>query len=502
MSQGTRLPNPTQAALRAAFDPVFFVENYVQIESAEAHGWIPFHLWDAQRAALRQMQSEQRLIILKARQLGLTWLALAHALWKMLFEPPATVLLFSLRENEARELLRRLRAMYGHLPATLRDSRERVASANQWALANDSRAIAFSTNGGRSYTGTLAIVDEADFVPRLGDFLNAVKPTVDGGGQLMLISTADKSRPLSTFKRIFRAAHPGNVAPDVSQSAQTHPSSADTYCAIFLPWHARADRTQAWYARVAAEMRAQRGSDDDLFQEYPATVEEALRVRSLSARIPAEAVARITRPLPPQPLDNMPALPAILHQPHWLRVFAAPTAAGVYALGADPAEGNPRRDESAATVLDTQSGAQVAVLAGALEPEPFALACAALAAWYNDAPLLVERNNHGHTVLATLRAEPVQILRGLDGKPGWLTTAPSKALLYNALAQAVREEAIALCDEETSTQLASIDALTLRAPDAMHDDRAMALALALRASEHAHYLVTPPIAPMDDPCAP
>ena len=197
------------AGTRCAADPIHFVESAVHIESVEAHGWIPFALWDAQRDALLQMGSHQRLVVLKARQLGLTWLALAHALWKMLFEPPATVLLFSLREAEARELLRRLRAMHQHLPASLNDSAEVVASANQWMLANGSRAIAFSTNGGRSYTGTLAIVDEADFVPHLGDFLNAVKPTVDGGGQLLLISTADKSRPLSAFKRIFRAAQQG-----------------------------------------------------------------------------------------------------------------------------------------------------------------------------------------------------------------------------------------------------------------------------------------------------
>jgi len=474
--------------MRCAVDSVHFVETCVRIESVEAHGWIPFHLWDPQRDALLQMSRHQRLVVLKARQLGLTWLALAHALWKMLFEPPATVLLFSLRESEARELLRRLRTMHQHLPAGLNDCAEIVASASNWTLANGSRAIAFSTNGGRSYTGTLAIVDEADFVPHLGDFLNAVKPTVDGGGQLLLISTADKIRPLSTFKRIFRSAERGE----------------NDYHAIFLPWHARADRTPTWYARIAAELRAQRGSDDDLHQEYPATVEEALRVRSLSARIPAEAIAAITDVTLPLDLATLPALPTdfahpVLAHPHLLHIFSAPRADRLYAVGADPAEGNPRSDESAAQVLDAQTGEQVALIAGALEPELFAACCAALCAFYNDAPLLVERNNHGHTVLAWLRAHAVDLLRGIDGKPGWLTTSASKPLLYNALALAVREGALTLRDPETATQLASIDALTLRAPEALHDDRAMSLALALRASEQAEYTLAPPIAPVNEP---
>ncbi len=73
-------------------------------------------------------------------------------------------------------------------------------------LSNGSRALAFSTKGGRSYTGTFALVDEADFVPELSQFFNAVKPTIDAGGQLFLVSTSDKKRPISTFKNLFRAA--------------------------------------------------------------------------------------------------------------------------------------------------------------------------------------------------------------------------------------------------------------------------------------------------------
>ena len=86
-------------------------------------------------------------------------------------------------------------------PASVTHSNE-----TRWILSNGSRALAFSTRSGRSYTGTLALVDEADFVPELSQFLNAVKPTIDGGGQLFLVSTSDKKRPISTFKNLFRAA--------------------------------------------------------------------------------------------------------------------------------------------------------------------------------------------------------------------------------------------------------------------------------------------------------
>ena len=80
------------------------------------------------------------------------------------------------------------------------------SNESQFVLSTGSRFLAFPTTGGRSYTGTIAVVDEADFVPDLRGFLNAVKPTIDAGGQLFLITTSDKTRPLSTFKRLYRAA--------------------------------------------------------------------------------------------------------------------------------------------------------------------------------------------------------------------------------------------------------------------------------------------------------
>lgn len=465
---------------RAMDDPAVFVESFVSIDSPEKGGWIPFELWESQRDALAQMHAAQKVVILKARQLGLTWLSLSYALWLMTLHAPATVLLFSLREKESIELLRRLRLMHEHLPAAISPASTTQKSADRWELSNGSRAIAFSTRSGRSYTGNLAIVDEADFVPNLADFLNAVKPTIDAGGRLQMISTVDKAEPQSAFKRIFRAAQRGE----------------SDYRAIFLPWYARTDRTPEWYVRISADMRAQRGSDDDLHQEYPSTAEEALRVRSLAARMPIEWIEAITQPLSPLPSeivrdDKLDTLIAS----KLCRIFVLPNAGSTYAIGADPAEGNPRSDESAAVVLNTTTGEQMALLAGTLEPELFARACATLSDYYNGAPILVERNNHGHTVLAHLREFGTHTLSGSDGKRGWLTTSTSKTILYNALASAVREGALCIHDAESATQLASIDAVTLRAPTGLHDDRAMALALAQQAMQQATYVSFAPIPP-------
>ena len=213
----------------------------------------------------------------------MSWLCLAYALWILLFQSPSTVLLFSLREIEAVELLVRLKGMYARLPNWMHAKQIVRMNDKVLELSTGSRALAFSTKGGRSYTGSLALVDEADFVPELSSFLNAVKPTIDAGGKLFLVSTSDKKRPISTFKNLFRAAVQG----------------IGDYKHIFLPWHARPGRTHTWHDKTQAEMFAQRGTHDDFYAEYPATPEEALAPEQLDRRIPYDWLKDCIEELPP-----------------------------------------------------------------------------------------------------------------------------------------------------------------------------------------------------------
>jgi len=516
--------------LKCAASPAYFATNYVQIHCVStgaaggpaqaAGGWTPFKLWPAQIRTLACMAHASRLVVLKARQLGLSWLALSYALWLLDFRAPSSVLLFSLKEAEAVELLDRLRGMYRRLPHWLQARGAVQNSGTRFELSTGSRALAFSTRGGRSYSGSLAIVDEADFIPDLAQFLNAVKPTVDGGGQLFLISTSDKRRPLSPFKNLFRAA--SNAGQRDSRSTM---DGAGAYEAVFLPWQARPDRDEDWYARTKAEMFAQRGSDDDFFAEYPATAEEALAPLQLDRRIPyawikeildcrfsvldcpgSDYAATSGRPAAPTagwaqseicgPESSIPALPG-------LAVYVLPETGREYVIGADPAEGNPHSDDSAATVLDASSGEECASLAAKIEPTVFAGYLGRLARWYNGAAILPERNNHGHTVIAALRAAGEhRVLCGHDGKPGWLSNSKGKTLLYNALADAVRDMTCALHSAETASQIASIEASSLRAAEGLPDDRADSFALAVAAAAQGNLGAQPAhIAPAADPLA-
>jgi hypothetical protein len=463
----------------------YFCATYCQILSDRGQGgdWVPFRLWPEQRRMARLLQDNRLVVVLKARQLGLTWLVLAFALWLLLFHPSATVLLFSRRDDEATDLLAvRLRGMYDRLPAFLKASGFTTDNDHEWALASGSRALAFPTTAGDSYTATLAVVDEADLSPDLDRLMRAVKPTIDGGGRMILLSRADKTKPLSTFKRIYQGARQGQ----------------NDWVPVFLPWHARPDRDAAWYEAQRQDILARTGAVDDLHEQYPATDAEALAPRSLDKRLPAEWLTKCYQPREPvsdashSSSRKPPAIPGLV-------VYAPPQPGRRYVVGADPAEGNPSSDPSALEVLDVDSGAEVASLAGRYEPATFAAHVEAVSRYYNGAAVLVERNNHGHAVLLWLYDHAPGLVRlcGDDRRPGWNTTTKSKAGLYDIVGAALRDGEVVIHGPETFEQLASIEGSTHRAPEGQHDDRAVAFVLAVAGRVKARMLY--PSSPVSQP---
>jgi hypothetical protein len=440
----------------------YWIEEYVFIFNATLKDWIAFDLWPAQTESLARLSEAHQSIVLKARQLGLSWLVLCYALHAMVFRPAATILLFSKRDEEAIELLKRLKGCYERLPRWMQARKVAQDSLHDFELSNGSSAKSFPSTGGRSYTGSLVIVDEAEFVQDLDELINAVKPTIDAGGQMIMISTVDKSQPESSFKRIFRAAKRGE----------------SDWQPIFLAWHARPGRDDVWYKSQKADVLARTGALDDLHQEYPATVEEALAPRALDKRIPPTWLQRVYDEAPATNALGIPGL-SVYREPQLYADSARKLGKATYRIGCDPAEGNPSSDDSAATVVDAGTGEEMAVLCGKLQPSAFAAYIARLAAWYNGAAVLVERNNHGHAVLLWLQDNSkVTLLNAADDRAGWPTTSKSKAQMYDDFTDKVRDAEIIIHSFESYMQLSSIDGSTLSAPDGMHDDRAVSFVLA------------------------
>jgi hypothetical protein len=448
----------------------YFIDTYCMIYDATEGTWIPFKLWPEQKEVLAKFHDEELTVALKARQLGLTWLALSYALWLMMYRPVSEIGLFSRRETEAIYLLskERLQGIFEHLPEWMKAGYYySVDSAKMWQLNHGSATRAFPTSAGDSYTFTLALVDEADLAPDLKQLMTAVKPTIDAGNKMFLISRSDKSKPNSHFKKIYKNAKRG----------------LNNWSHIFLPWWVRPSRTKKWYDSLKRGYMADEGTLDTLHEQYPSTDTEALQARTLDKRIPPAFLRRCYEELEPIPEEelpeNCPTIPG-------LKIYVLPEPGQEYVIGADPAEGNPNSDPSAATVLDSLTGEEMAVIEGRIEPTVFASYLDLLGRYYNDAFLMIERNNHGHAVIAWLvDNSELAILEGHDAsstskpKLGWLSSSKGKSLMYNDVTDAFRDQETILHSFPTFVQLASIEGATLLAPAGEKDDRADSYALAI-----------------------
>lgn len=465
---------------------VYFIHNYCYILDSVEKNWIPFHLWPDQERVLHDIHKNKLTVILKARQLGISWLCLGYALWNHIFRPVSITSIFSRREQEAAYLLgeERLRGMYNYLPVWMKTgNRVNADSVLEWSLTNGSVVRAFSTNSGDGYVATLAIIDEADLSPDLGTLMRSVKPTIDGGGKMILLSRSNKSEPESDFKLIYKGAKVGD----------------NPWHSVFLPWTSHPSRNQEWYATQKREIISRTGSLDELWEQYPETDSQALSAATLDKRIPPMWLEACYEQGKEIRVKGSPSLTG-------LQIYKGPKVGCRYVLGADPAEGNPTSDDSSISVVDMEVGEEVATFTGKIEPAVFAHYIALVSTFYNNAPAMVERNNHGHSVIQWLdeHARRVRLLLGHDIDPnvktsrqrkqrrikyGWLSSTTGKAILYTTVTEHIRT--CANFDDEdspavpvihhplTMSQLGSIEAASLRAPEKQHDDKADSYALAI-----------------------
>ena len=160
-----------------------------------------------------------------------------------------------------------------------------------------------------------------------------------------------------------------------------------------------------------------------------------------------------------------------------------PAAGKQYIMGVDPAGGGAGGDYACAQVIERETGLQCAELRGHFLPRELAARVARLGQEYNHALLAVERNNHGHGVLALLESvERYENLYLHGRQSGWLTSRVTRPEMLENFA-AVLAEAPHLFSsrrllEECRTFVRHADGYCAAASGA-HDDCILALAIAL-----------------------
>jgi hypothetical protein len=267
---------------RCAQDEAYFLEQYIYIPSEQdVRGRVKFELFDYQHDLLNLFKSNRFVVALKARQLGYTTLAMAHALWLAFFRPGATILVVSRNQKSSNKNLAQARLAYQFLPAWLKERAPQLVADStdgmvlRFADGMESKLKSAPATEGvfAGETATLVVWDEAGLVEpaaRQEDVLRTLLPTTDAGGSMLIISTARGS--YNRFAKTYRSAQRGD----------------SQFVPFFQPWMVspfmRCTKecgfcSEGRGCRTRYEGKRREFADEPwrFFQEYPSTDEEAFR---------------------------------------------------------------------------------------------------------------------------------------------------------------------------------------------------------------------------------
>ncbi|MGD0903243.1 MAG: terminase [Terracidiphilus sp.] len=232
----------------------------------------------------------------------------------------------------------------------------------------------------------------------------------------------------------------------------------------------RLDREQIGYRRqIRADFRglARQEFAEDEESCFLASGDSVFELAAVEARLAAA----------PEPAER--------RQNGELEIWLPPVNGKEYLVALDPAGGGSEGDYSAAQVLEMETGLQCAEFAGHVGGLELARLVTTLACEYNQAWLVVERNNHGSGVLALVETVcGYQRVYRQAGQPGWLTTSLSRPAVLGQLGAELVEQP----ERFQSRKLLGECRSFVRVPDGgtgaragTHDDRVMAMAIALGA---------------------
>ena len=110
-----------QEYAKCAASPVYFMKHYVKIQHA-MRGTINFDLYKFQEETLQSFADYKFNIILKSRQMGISTLVAAYSLWVMVFNKDKNILLISLKQEDAKDVITKVRFANEKLPTWLKIS--------------------------------------------------------------------------------------------------------------------------------------------------------------------------------------------------------------------------------------------------------------------------------------------------------------------------------------------------------------------------------------------
>jgi hypothetical protein len=473
--------------------------------------------WRWQRWFAERVLTERRLIVLKGRQIGATWIALAVDVAEAILMPNTASLLYRQKEDDAVDNIRRWWTLYQSVPAHFKDG-IRVLQPDQNRTPRPGRdgvtlmfpdgavseiiPMTAATSSGHGRTVRRVLLDEGGHIEKLAHIRAAVEPAA-GRAAITNISTAN-----------------GRSNPETGEGNEFHrlwevPDSG--YTRVFLPYDVHPERDARWY-QTAPEVQSLPLHLRQ--QNFPRDEHEAFALSDrvyFDPEVLAEYRQKVRQPRyrfdfvdkASRDLAKFGGAVVQKHDGGLTRVFEPPRPDRKYAVGADTATGR-GADYSVCYVVDLAEMSLVCEHISRIDADLYAAQLHYLGRWYNDALLAVEdAGGWGEAVIIALRdgrdgrpPYPKLYRHVLSSRPDLPTAKPygfpvnlkTRPLILSQLEKAVREQHLPFVSDTLLHQMENFvhhdHGTTPRARDGSHDDCVMAAAIALEMyrlrGEHKH----------------
>jgi hypothetical protein len=352
--------------MKCATDPIYFMKKYYMIQHPQK-GRMLFSLYPFQELVLKVFTGDQNVIINKSRQLGISTLVSAYALWLMLFHKDKNVLVIATKQETAKNMVTKVRFAYDNLPTWLKigtteDNRLSLRLTN----GSQIKAVSGASDSARSEAVSLLAMDEAAFIDNAEELFGSAQQTLATGGKCIALST------------------PNGVGNWFHKTYVKAQKKENSFVPVSLPWTVHPERDQNWRDKqdqdLGIRMAAQECDTDFSSSGNTVIIPEVLTWYEDN---------QVTDPIERRGLDKS------------LWVWEYPSPMKTYLLCADVARGD-GADYSAFHVLDVDTLTQVAEYQSQCDTREYAKTILAVAYEYNNALVAVENANIGWDVLQTL----------------------------------------------------------------------------------------------------
>ena len=457
---------------RAAKDPRRFI-RLMRIYHKEQRKILPFDLNGAQIDLLEALMLHKRIIVLKARQMGMSTVIRAYIFWQLYVAEEPIQWGTLLHHEKSFKAFQRIDEIFiKNMPTLLKRD---ITSAVTHYMFNDTgtgheKFTARSDTGTRAFVFGAAHLSEFAFYPDQEDTLAIVDATV-GDGQIVIETTPDA--PGDHFYHLCMEA-PGNGWTLVTYWWWQHAP----YSSAATEGFKRTDAERAIEKRYDTKLtdgqlqwRREKIATTGLskfMREYPGSIEDAFSFPE-AAYFETPDIDAIGSVLKPNDAGEY--------------VTGEFSEFDDYILASDVAAGV-GGDYTGIKIISASTLQQVySWRSNTITPEETAERIVFLASKWGNPLVIVESEKYGAQTLQRLRLlNYTRLWQSTDGKD-WVTNAKSKLDMYGNLRSFIRERVISELDLLTLMELRSlrVERVTPEAPQGLHDDLADTLALAYRA---------------------